>query len=36
MNVRFGGASSARGIFICALTSKLYGPFTSDKLKLNK
>jgi hypothetical protein len=36
LNVRLGGASAARGIFICALTSKLYGPYESDKIKFNK
>lgn len=35
LNVRLGGASAARGIFVSALTSKLYGPYTSDKIKLN-
>jgi len=36
LNVRFGGASSARGIFLSVLTQALYGPFESDKIVLNK
>jgi hypothetical protein len=36
LNVRFGGASAARAIFLSALSQKLYGPYTSDKIKLNK
>lgn len=35
LNVSLGGASSARGIFVSALAQKLYGPYKSDKIKLN-